>query len=182
MNIAERLKEENIAEYLIYMWQVEDLIRANGCDIDKIRENIIPYFQWNDEECEQLTEWYADLATMMREEGVWEKGHLQINQNVIINLTELHTTLLASSKFPFYSSAYFKALPFIVELRSKNGQKEEPELETCFEALYGMLLLRLQKKKISAETAKAMESISNLLSMLANYYDKDKKGELKLED
>ena len=30
--IAQQLKERNIAEYLIYMWQIEDLIRANGCD------------------------------------------------------------------------------------------------------------------------------------------------------
>ena len=41
MKIAQQLKAKNIAEYLIYMWQVEDLIRANECDIDKIRENII---------------------------------------------------------------------------------------------------------------------------------------------
>ena len=27
--IAQQLKEKNIAEYLIYMWQEEDLIRAN---------------------------------------------------------------------------------------------------------------------------------------------------------
>lgn len=182
MKIAEQLKKENIAEYFIYMWQVEDLIRANDCDIDKIRENIISRFQVSDEERKELTDWYDNLATMMREEGVREKGHLQINRNVILNLTELHAALLASPKFPFYSSAYFKALPFIVELRNKNGKKEEPELETCFEALYGMLLLRLQKKEISSETAKAIEAISNFLSMLANYYDKDKKGELKLED
>ena len=38
MIIAKKLKEQNIAEYLIYMWQVEDLIRANGCDIDRLRE------------------------------------------------------------------------------------------------------------------------------------------------
>lgn len=182
MKIAEQLKKENIAEYLIYMWQVEDLLRANDCDIDKISENIISRFQVSDEERKELTDWYDNLATMMREEGVREEGHLQINRNVILNLTELHAALLASPKFPFYSSAYFKALPFIVELRNKNGKKEEPELETCFEALYGMLLLRLQKKEISAETAKAMEAISSFLSMLANYYDKDKKGELKLED
>ena len=106
---------------------------------------------------------------------------LKTTRNVIINLTELHAALLASPKFPFYSSAYFKALPFIVELRNKNGQKEEPELETCFEALYGMMLLRLQKKPVSPETTKAMEAISSFLSMLANYYDKDRKGELKLE-
>lgn len=118
----------------------------------------------------------------MREEDVREKGHLQINRNVIINLTDLHNALLASPKFPFYNAAYFKALPFIVELRSKNGRKEEPELETCFEALYGVMLLRLQKKEISAETTKAIEAINGFLSLLANYYDKDKKGELKLED
>ena len=81
----------------------------------------------SDEERRELTEWYAKLASMMREEGVREKGHLQINRNVIINLTELHAALLASPKFPFYSSAYFKVLPFIVELRNKNGQKEEPK-------------------------------------------------------
>ena len=97
-------------------------------------------------------------------------------------MTELHNALLASPKFPFYNAAYFKALPYIVELRSKNGQKEEPELETCFEVLYGVMLLRLQKKEVSAETTKAIEAISGFLSLLANYYDKDKKGELKLED
>ena len=28
--IAQQLKEKNIAEYLIYMWQEEDLIRARS--------------------------------------------------------------------------------------------------------------------------------------------------------
>lgn len=65
-----------------------------------------------------------------------------------------------------------------MELRQKNGHKEEPELETCFEALYGVLLLRLQKKEITPGTAKAMEAVSAFISMLANYYDKDRKGEL----
>ena len=36
MKIAQQLKEKNIAEYLIYMWQIEDLIRANDCDVDRI--------------------------------------------------------------------------------------------------------------------------------------------------
>ena len=62
------------------------------------------------------------------------------------------------------------------------GKKEEPELETCFEALYGLFLLRLQKKPVSEGTMKAVEAISSFLSMLANYYDKDLKGELKLDE
>ena len=112
---------------------------------------------------------------------VTEKGHLQINRNVILNLTELHGELLASTKYPFYNAAYFKALPFIVELRQKRPE-EESEIDTCFEALYGVLLLRLQKKEISQGTAKAMEVISSFISLLANYYDKEKRGELELMD
>lgn len=180
MKIAQQLKEKNIAEYLIYMWQVEDLIRANGCDLDRVEQNIIA--RYPEEDRSALREWYGNLITMMCEENVRERGHLQINKNVIINLTDLHNALLASSKFPFYNAAYFKALPFIVELRSKSGKKEEPELETCFEALYGVMLLRLQKKEVSEATTKAIESISSFLSMLANYYDKERKGELKIND
>lgn len=180
MKIAQQLREKNIAEYLLYMWQVEDLIRANGCDLDRVKEQIISRYP----ETEQpgLCEWYGNLITQMQEEHVCESGHLQINRNVIQNLTELHNQLLSSPKYPFYNAAYFKALPFIVELRNRNGHKEEPELETCFEALYGVMLLRLQKKTVSEGTKHAMESISSLLSMLANFYDKERKGELKLED
>ena len=176
--IAQQLKERNIAEYLIYMWQEEDLIRANHCEPEELETNVI--VRYPEDQRAAMREWYGNLITMMSEEGVREKGHLQINKNVILNLTELHNALSSSPKFPFYSAAYFKALPFIVELRTKNGKKEEPE--TCFEALYGVLLLRLQKKPISEGTAKAIEAISSFLSMLANYYDKDRKGELKLDE
>ena len=162
------------------MWQVEDRIRENQCNADIIEANINN--QYPEEEQRELREWYGNLLEMMRHEGVTEKGHLQINKNVLLQLTDLHQHLLGSSKFPYYHAAYYKALPFIVELRHKNGDKEEPELETCFEALYGVFLLRLQKKTLSEETSKAIDAISALLSMLANYYDKDKKGELKLED
>lgn len=179
MKIAQLLKEENIAEYLIYMWQVEDIIRANEFDLERVEQNILSRF--SEEERPALREWYGNLITMMFEEDVREKGHLQINRNVLQNLTELHIALLASPKFPFYSAAYFKALPFIVELRSKSGKKNEPELENCFDALYGVLLLRLQKKPISPETGRAIEVISSFLSMLANYYEKEKQGELKLD-
>lgn len=179
MKIAKQLKEKNIAEYLIYMWQVEDLIRANGCDIDRVSHTVISHYP--EEERPALEEWYGNLIEMMRREGVTEQGHLQINRNVIQNLTELHAALLSSTKYPFYNTAYFKALPFIVELRQKSGKTEEPELETCFEALYGVLLLRLQKKEISSGTAKAIEAVSNFISLLANYYDKERQGELELD-
>lgn len=179
MFISKHLKEKNIAEYLIYMWQVEDMIRANGCDIEKIKKNIIDAYPLAEDQRAELTQWYMDLIEMMRREGVMEKGHLQINRNIITWLTDLHLQLMRSSKFPYYNAAYYKALPYIVELRAKGANKEEPELETCLEALYGILLLKLQKKEISEETKKAQEAISALLAMLSNYYIEDKKGELE---
>lgn len=39
--IAKQLKEKNIAEYLIYMWQEEDLIRANHGELEEIEANVI---------------------------------------------------------------------------------------------------------------------------------------------
>ena len=117
---------------------------------------------------------------MMHDEGVMEKGHIQINKNIIVWLTDLHLQLLRSPKYPYYSAAYYKALPFIVELRAKGADKDVPELETCFDAMYGVLMLKLQKKEISEETQKAIKVISDLLAILADYYIKDKKGELEL--
>ena len=178
MFISKQLKQQNIAEYLIYMWQVEDLIRAYGCDMVRIRQELVA--RYPEEQQKQLEQWYDDLIEMMRREEVMEHGHLQINRNVITWLTDLHLQLLSSSKFPYYNAAYYKALPFIVELRAKGANKEEPELETCFEALYGILLLKLQKKEISEETKKAQEAITMMLSMLSTYYIEDKKGELEL--
>lgn len=181
MYISKQLKEKNIAEYLLYMWQIEDIIRANNLDIELIKKNIIDKYTLDEKGKHDLEVWYSDLINMMREENVKDSGHLQINKNIIINLTELHSELLASTKEPFYNAAYFKALPFIVELRQKSGNKEESEIETCFEALYGVMLLRLQKKNITPQTTKAIEEITKFISLLANYYDKDRKGELNLD-
>jgi hypothetical protein len=182
MFIALKLKQTNIAEYLLYMWQVEDLIRANNWDIESIKKTIIPQYHADEEQNVQLIKWYSELIDMMQVENVKEKGHLQICKNVIITLTDLHNQLLHSDKEPFYTAAYYKILPFIVELRRKNNKEDQGELETCFNALYGMALLRMQKKEITQETFRAVSEISKFLSMLANYYIKDKNGELKLNN
>jgi hypothetical protein len=163
------------------MWQVEDLIRANGCDIERIRHAVVDPYPASPEQKEELTAWYQDLIDMMQREGVTEKGHLQMNRNVITWLTDLHLQLIRSPKFPYYNAAYYKALPFIVELRARGAHRDEPEVEVSLEALYGILLLRLQKKEVSAETAKAQEALSAWLGMLADYYKQDKEGTLELE-
>jgi flagellin-specific chaperone FliS len=72
-------------------------------------------------------------------------------------------------------------LPFIVELRNK-GDKDKNEIETCFEALYGVMMLRLQKKNISPDTEHAIKEITTFIGMLSDYYLKDKKEGLKFDD
>lgn len=180
MKVAAKLRKENIAEYLLYMWQIEDLLRANNCDIDVVRRNLLPAFPEADRKAEEG--WLGDLCRMMVAEGVTRKGHLQINKNVLADLTDLHLALLASPKFPYYSAVYYNALPYIVELRQKEGDEVLPEIETCFNALYGQLILRLQKKPISEGTQKAMQAISKFIAMLAQYYNDDRDGRLKLTD
>lgn len=180
MFISQKLQKENIAEYLLYMWQVEDLIRANGLDIDKLQESYLNRFKLEGKEADAQREWYENLIEMMRSEGVLEKGHLQINKSVITMLNDLHNELLKSPKHPYYSAAYYKALPYIVELRNRSNTRDECEIENCFDAMYGLMMLRLQGKPVSEDTKKAMEDISRFLAMLAEYYKKDKKGEVEL--
>lgn len=113
---------------------------------------------------------------MMELEHVKEKGHLQINKNVLIRLNDLHAQLLKSPKFPQYGAQFYQTLPYIVELRSKSKPEEQVgELETCFNALYGILMLRLQGKEISEGTQKAVAQISYFIGMLAAYFKKMKK-------
>ncbi|MCH5224201.1 MAG: DUF4924 family protein [Muribaculaceae bacterium] len=179
MITASAKKKENIAEYLLYMWQIEDLIRANQLDIDKIQQTIIDqYKDLTDDQRKEMRDWYESLIDMMRREGVAEKGHLQLNKNVIIQLEDLHRRLLADQKFAAYSAQFYHTLPIIVELRAKAGEDKAGEIETCFNALYGTLLLRLQNKEISKETQEAIQQISKFLAILAMYYKKDYNNEL----
>ena len=178
MLIAKKLKEENIAQYLLYMWQIEDIIRANKLDIDIIDKQIISGFEQPQNVKNEIREWYENLIDKMRREDVMEKGHLIINKNVISELTELHNRLLKSPQETEYTEAYYKTLPFIVELRSKTQDKNTPELETCLAALYGFLLMRLQKKEISGETQSALSQISSFLRLLSLKYKEYKAGKL----
>ena len=163
------------------MWQVEDLLRANELSLDKVRTNIVEPYALPDEESGELLQWYADLIDMMHQEGVMEKGHLQINRNVIINLADLHGRLLHSPKVPFYSAAYYKALPFVVEFRTKSEGREKNELENCFDALYMVWMMKLQWSSINEETLKATAEISKFISMLSLYFKEDEEGKLDLE-
>lgn len=181
MFIAKSIREKSVVEYLLYMWQMEDLIRAYGCSLTRIRREYIDRFDYTDQQKDEEEDWFGDLIRMMNQEGKREKGHLAINEVLLQDLGDLHVRLLQSTRFPFYSAEYYRVLPFIVELRQK-GDKEIGEVETCLNALYGVMLLRMRQKPISPETAHAIKAFTTFLGMLSDYYIKDRTEGLEWEE
>ena len=173
MIVARKLRKQNITAYIIYMFQVEDIIRAYGLDVDRICKEYLPKFQYTEEQIAEQRDWYAGLIRMMQEEGVKENGHVQVVKNTLLLMADRHRELLADPKQPFYSAAYYKALPYIVELRSKGRNKEKDEIENCVDALYGATILKMQGRELSDETKLALQPITHLLEMLGKLYSPD---------
>ncbi len=184
MIIAQKKRKENIAEYLLYLWQVEDLLRACKLDIDLVDKAVISRYDVDEATRHEMHEWYESLIKMMELEGVREKGHIRVCHNVLIRLNDLHQQLLADQgRFPDYHTDYYRALPHIVGLRATLPEQDRPgELETCFNALYGVMLLHLQGKEISQDTAAAISQISHFIGMLAAYYKRDEEKPLFGDD
>lgn len=182
MFIAGKLKKENICEYLLYMWQVEDLIRAFNLDIDVIHERIIASYPVSEDERKSMYGWYESLIEMMRLENVQTDGHLQLNKNIIIELNDLHSSIIRSGKEAGYAAKFYHVLPFISQLRNQQGDSEISDIELCFNFQYGIMLLRMKKTAITPETQQAQTEISKFMVLLAKNYQLYKSGELDLDE
>lgn len=178
MFIAAKLKKENICEYLLYMWQIEDLIRAFRLDIDEINTNIIrTYPVETDQERKELYEWYESLIDMMRREGVQLSGHLQLNKNIIVDLNDFHKEALKSGQLPAYNAKFIHIMPLINQFRMK-AEEGLSDIELCFNFMYGIMSLRMKKMEISAQTMQSQEEIGKFLVLMAKYYKQNKNSEL----
>lgn len=181
MFIASKLKKENICEYLLYMWQVEDMIRAFDLNIDALNEKIISVYPMeNEAERKSLYEWYESLIEMMRLENVQQSGHIQLNKNVIVDLVDFHELIMKSGQVPAYNAKFFFVLPFINQLRTKSVVGLT-DIELCFNFMYGIMLLRMKKAEIKPETLQTLTEISKFLVLLAKNFQAYKNGELDLE-
>lgn len=179
MFIAREKRKTNIAEYILYMWQVEDLIRAHNFDIDLIETNLISQYTQPPRVKNEIKEWFADLILMMHEEGVRQKGHLSFLRTLINDLADFHIRLLNREEETVYHHLYQRAHPFINELKIKSGNNTG-DIETCLNALYGLLLLRLKKKTVNIETEKAMATFSQLIAALSKKFLEAERGEREI--
>ena len=144
-------KKDNIAEYILQTWQMEDLVRA-----------------FKDDEALEMNTYLHDLKNMMRYEGVMEHGHVQIAEIAVQEMDELHHQLYDEEAT--YRAAWLQLMPSINILKAKTDRPTQTDMEMCLTFLYEIMLLRLQKKPISSETTAVQERVSRLLSVLAATY------------
>jgi hypothetical protein len=170
MIIARQKRKENIAEYILYMWHIEDTIRAYKFDIEAIYTHIISKFSIDDTTKKEMREWYESLIEMMNKEQVMHTGHLQINNSSVRLLCDLHVELLENEDENHYHSLYHQTLPLIEEFKHKNSLTEIPSIEVCLHFMYGIWLLKIQQKEISAETNQAVLQIGKLLAFLSKKF------------
>jgi hypothetical protein len=174
MIIAQQKKHENIIEYILYMMQIQDLIRACNFNINIIEEKLINNYQVSQNEKHKIKEWYSDLIISMQKEKLQEKGYLSNCKNIINDLDQLHKAIISEKQNIKYAEVYLWAKNNILAYKDKSKSNSENEVEICINALYGLLLLRLKNVEINPETKEAMQTISNLMGLLANHYHQNK--------
>jgi len=172
MLIAEKKRKENIAEYILYIWQLEDIIRGYNFDMSKIEEFIIKPYQQPLHISNQIREWYTNMIEAMRAEGIEKQGHLLYIKSIIQDLSSLNISLLQDPGYADYKIKFNTAIPAIHDILLKSNGSIKNEIDACFNALYGFLILRLQKKSISAETMEAVTKITEFINALTTIYHK----------
>lgn len=178
MLIAQQKQQENIAEYILYMYQIEDVIRAYRFNLDAIIENYVKPQLPDESFLQQYRQWYSSLILQMQDQKLDKAGHLLSLQEILVELSYLHNTMLNLTSDKKYKDLVERANPIIEEFKGKSNLKDKNHIEILFHAMYMKLLLRLQKKEISAETEEAFDAMRIMLAYLAQAYHKMKSGDL----
>lgn len=178
MLIARQKLKENIAEYILYMYQLEDIIRAYNLNLEAIIENYVRPQLTDESILDECREWYADIIQKMRSQKIEKSGHLLSTQDILVELSYLHNTLLNMTRDQKYIGAYEVANKFIEEFKEKSNLKDKNHIEIAFHALYMKLLMKLQKKQISAATEEGFDAMRLMLAYLSKSYTKMKSGDL----
>lgn len=170
--VAEKKKSQNIGEYLIYMYQMEDLIRSFQGNMEEIRQYVVAHYPVSDEEKTEITAWFEGLLGKMKKEKIQEKGHLQELTQIVDHLLQLHYRLVKTDKS--YYETYHQAKPHILEaIMAANGENLGNEVQICLNGVYGLLLCKLLGKKVSEEQLKSAEAFGEVLSFLNLVYQQE---------
>lgn len=181
MIIAKEKRKTNIFEYLIYMFQIEDIIRAHNFDTIKIKNYAAKVFLKFPDQSKEIESWYLGLTDLMIEENIKVTGHLTILTNIIDELNDFHKYILQTNKYPNYNLRFQNATQYITDFEQRSNTHNKSDIYISIHAMYSKLLLKLKKVNISDSTEEAFSGISNFLSLLSLLYQQYESGDLKLD-
>ncbi|WP_296705515.1 DUF4924 family protein [Algoriphagus sp.] len=168
-SVAENKKSTNIAEYIIYMYQMEDLIRSYQGNPEEIKTFVVEKYPVSEEEKAEISAWYLGLLEKMKTQDILEKGHLEELNFLVSELAQIHWNLLKTDAV--YFETYKKAKPFILDaVMEASGKELGNEIQICLNGVYGLLLCRLLGKKVSDEQLKSADTFGDILSTLSYHY------------
>lgn len=170
MFVAQEKRKTNIAEYILYMWQVEDLLRACSFDPEKIELQLVRRYNADENTGKLIAAWYNNLAAMMEIEHVREKGHVQAIVNLVNDLNEFHLKMLEIQKDQEYVRLYQLNRDSISDFAHRSGMTVENEVEACLNALYGYMVLKLKDAEISPSTQNSVEGFGRMIGHLSARY------------
>ncbi len=170
MTIAARKKEENIIEYVLYLWQMQDLVRAAGLDLSNVRVFLSSAQDEEGFNMDAELEWFAGMITTMKSNRLEKKGNLPEVDELLIELNYLHHTLIDLIKDQSYIRDWQAASPLLEEFLQRSGNKHMNPVEAMLTSLYGLLVLRLQGKQATPETLTAIDAFKKVLVKLGGHY------------
>lgn len=179
MLIAREKAKNNVGEYLIYMFQIEDLIRACNFNHETIEKNLVSQYKASNEQLNEIKNWYLGLSDLMEEEKITQNGHLTILTNKINEVFEFHLFLLQSTEHSDYKKLYQQTETNIKAFAEKQQTPTNNIVNLMVNAIYGYYLLKLKNSEISKETTTAISSFSALLSALSNKFKDYEEGKIK---
>ena len=181
MDIAQAKRRENIAEYILYLWQVEDLLRALQFSPEAIYSQLIaPRTELSEEQKPTFLMWYLDIAGLLRQEGKEEKGHLEHTLHLIQDLHDLHLQLLKLPVGEHYRQTFARLESELPRLRSVVGNPCMSDTELFFRALYAVMLYRIKGQGNRPAVADTIDLVSPVIAELAAIHGKVERGEIDL--
>lgn len=181
MDIAKAKRRENIAEYILYLWQLEDMMRALQFSPEAIFSTLIaPRRDIAEEQKHLFLLWYLDLANLLQQEGKEEKGHLEHTLHLIQDLHDLHLQLMKLPVGEHYRHTFARLEPELPRLRAVLGNPGMSDTELCFRALYAAMLYRIKGEGDKSAVSDTLEFISPVIAELAEAYGKVERGEIDL--
>ncbi|MCH6234839.1 DUF4924 family protein [Cognataquiflexum rubidum] len=176
--VAEKKKAQNIPEYIIYMYQMEDLLRVYNFSMEDIRQYVISHYPISEAEKSEAAVWFSDMALDMENAKVEESGHLPQTQELVDKLASIHWTLLKTDKD--YFDLYQKAKPHFIRLLLEAGENApKHEIQIALNAIYGQLLARLRSREVPDDILEATDTFGDILSYLNWEYFNQQEGKTR---